>query len=52
MKNWMRSIVVISAIAMLFTVGCDRDESKTESEVLIEYLIENDLDLPDILDVG
>ncbi|MEA1987250.1 MAG: rhodanese-like domain-containing protein [Candidatus Marinimicrobia bacterium] len=49
MKNWIRSIVVISAIAMLFTVGCDRTESKTESTVLIEYLIDNDLDLSDIL---
>ena len=52
MKKWMKVAMVITVLAVMVMVGC-KDEvvepELTESEILVEYLIAQDLDLTDIL---
>jgi len=52
MKKWMKFVLVIAVISVIFVAGCKDDVTDpelTESEVLIEYLIDSGLDLTDIL---
>ncbi|MBT7469248.1 MAG: hypothetical protein HN692_02435, partial [Candidatus Cloacimonetes bacterium] len=52
MKKWMKVAMVITVLAVMVMVGC-KDEvvepELTESEILVEYLIAQDLDFPDML---
>ena len=54
MNSKYRYILVLLAIAALFISGCSEDytspEDGTKSETLRNYLVANDMDLPDILD--
>ena len=52
MKNWTKVVLMIAVISVVFVLGCKDDTTDpeiTESEILIEYLIDNNMDLTDIL---
>ncbi len=54
MNSKYKYILVLLAIAALFISGCSEDytspEDGTKSETLRNYLVANDMDLPDMLD--
>jgi len=52
MKKWMKLVLVIAVMSVIFVAGCKDDVTDpelTESEILIEYLLTSNLDLTDIL---
>lgn len=53
MKKWMKFVLVIAVLSVIFVAGCKDDVTDpdvSESEILIEYLLASNLDLTDILD--
>ena len=54
MKNLLKFAAIFALISLIFTTGCKDDEpdidvDKGNIEVLKSYMVENDLDLPDLL---
>lgn len=52
MKKWMKFVLVIAVISVIFVAGCKDDVTDpdvSESEILREYLLSSNLDLTDIL---
>ena len=55
MKKWMKVVMVITVLSVMFMVGCKDDVTDpelSESEILVEYLINNALDLTDVIADG
>jgi len=50
MKTYIKFLFVLFVIPMIFTTGCKEEATETDFEILSTYLIDNNLDLPKVLE--
>jgi rhodanese-related sulfurtransferase len=50
MKTYIKFLFVLFVIPMVLTTGCKEEATETDYEVMTQYMVDNNLDLPNILD--
>lgn len=50
MKTYIKFLFVLFVIPVILTTGCKEEATETDYEKLTTYMMDNDLDLPNILD--
>lgn len=50
MKTYIKFLFVLFVIPLVLTTGCKEEATETDFEIMTNYMVDNDLDLPKILD--
>ena len=50
MKTYIKFLFVLFVVPMILTTGCKEEATETDYEILTNYMMDNNLDLPNILD--